>query len=128
VQIRFDENGTAEASGILEIATATKFAKQLGYSDSDIEKAKSYAKYVSGDLPFYLKAKAEVQNNNVSLQASTIQIGRVTLPESISQPLSEVVADVIERRMSEVPGLDVESMSHAKGYLELVAKAPSTIR
>ena len=41
LQIRINEDGTGEASGILEISTATMMAKQLGYSDQDIETAKS---------------------------------------------------------------------------------------
>ena len=49
VQVRFNPDGTGEASGFLKIATGITFAKNLGYSNSEIDKGKQYIKYVSGD-------------------------------------------------------------------------------
>lgn len=128
VQVRFNQDGTAEASGILEIATAVTIAKALGYSDQDIESGKSYAKYVSGDLPFYVKGTAGVTNNQVSLALSNFQLGKVTVPEKITTPASRVVEDVIERRLKQVPNIDLASVRLNADTLQFTGKVPATIK
>jgi len=128
VQIRFNPDGTSEASGILEIGTAITMAKQLGYSEADIEKGKSYVKYIAGDLPFYLKGTASVSDNQVMINPTTMQVGRVNVPASIMGPVASVVDDAIERKMKQVPGLSVSEMTISNGILHLVATSPNTIK
>ncbi len=128
VQVRINDDGTGEASGILEVSTAIILAKQLNYSDEDIEKGKSYVQYVAGDLPFYIKGNANVVNNQVTLDPSEIEIGRITLPASLVTPIANASADMIERRMSQVPGLDVKTLTLEKGAVHLVADVPDTIK
>ena len=128
VQVRFNQDGTAEVSGILEINTAISVAKTLGYSDSDIEKGKSYAKYVSGDLPFYVKGVAGATSNQISINPSEFQLGKVTVPESITTPAAKVVEDVIERRIKQVGGIDLQSIKIGSGSLQYVGTVPSSIK
>ncbi|MEI8232944.1 MAG: hypothetical protein WCG44_04355, partial [bacterium] len=118
VQVRFNDDGTAEVSGVLEIATAISVAKTLGYSDADIEKGKSYAKYVSGDLPFYVKGTTGATNNQISISPSDFQLGKVSVPESITTPAARVVEDVIERRIKQVGGINLESIKLGSGSLQ----------
>ena len=94
VQVRFNADGTGEASGFLRIATAILLAKNLGYSDNDIETGKKYVQYISGDLPFYVKGTGGMTNNSLTLDPSTFQIGRVTVPQSITKPVSQAVGDL----------------------------------
>lgn len=128
VQVKINDDGTGEASGILEVSTAIMMAKQLNYSDEDIEKGKSYVQYVAGDLPFYIKGVASVSNNKVSMSPSEIIIGRVTLPESLVSPVAKVSSDVIERRMNQIPGLNVKELTLENGAIHLVADVPDTIK
>jgi len=128
VQVRINSDGTGEVSGILDVSTAVLMAKKLGYSNADIEKAKSYAKYVAGDLPFYIKGRGGVTNNEVSVNASEIQIGRVTLPESIAGPVAEASGDMVERRMKEVPGVNIERLSLENGKVNLKGTIPNTVK
>lgn len=127
VQVRINEDGTGEVSGILETATAVMMAKQLNYSDEDIEKGKSYVKYVAGDLPFYLKGTASITNNKVSLNPSEITIGRVTLPSSLVSPVSGAVADVIERRIGQIGDSDIKEMSLQSAAVHFIGTVPNTI-
>jgi hypothetical protein len=128
VQIRFNPDGTGEASGFLKISTAISLAESLGYSDSDIEKGKQYVRYVAGDLPFYVKGTGGMTNNSLSINPSTFQIGRVTVPDSITNPVAVAVGDMIKRRISQIGGASIQEASFKSGSLHLVGSVPDAIK
>lgn len=128
VQVRFNADGTGEASGYLKIGTAISLAKNLGYSDQDIEKGKEYIKYVSGDLPFYVKGTGGMTNNQLSINPSTFQIGRVTVPDSITSPAAKAVGDMIQRRIKQIGGADIQSANFKSGSFHLLGTVPATIK
>ena len=127
VQVRFNADGTGEASGLLHIATAIDLAKNLGYSDTDIQKGKDYINYVSGDLPFYIKGTGGMYNNQLSMSPSDFKLGRVTVPESITTPASKLVGDMINRRIKQIGGADIQEASFRTGQFHLVGTVPDTI-
>ncbi len=128
VQVRFNQDGTGEASGYLKIGTAISLAKNLGYSDQDIEKGKEYIKYVSGDLPFYVKGTGGMTSNQLSINPSTFQLGRVTVPDSITSPAAKAVGDMINRRIKQIGGADIQDASFKNGSFHLSGTVPSTIK
>lgn len=128
VQVRFNQDGTAEVSGILEVTTAISLAKTLGYNDQDIEKGKSYIKYISGDLPFYVKGTTGATNNQISINPSEFKLGKVTVPENITTPAARVVEDVIERRIKQVGGINLQSVKQEADTLKFTATVPSSIK
>lgn len=128
VQIRFNPDGTGEASGFLKISTAVSLAKNLGYSDSDIEKGKTYIKYVAGDLPFYVKGTGGMTNNVLRIDPTTFQLGRVTVPQSITSPVAVAVGDMIERRLNQIGGANIQEASFKSGSLHLAGSVPETIK
>ncbi len=128
VQVRFNADGTGEASGYLKIGTAISLAKNLGYSDQDIEKGKEYIKYVSGDLPFYVKGTGGMTSNQLSISPSTFQIGRVTVPDSITSPAAKAVGDMIQRRIKQIGGADIQSANFKSGSFHLLGTVPATIK
>lgn len=127
-QVRFNPDGTGEASGLLELSTAVSLAKNLGYSDADIEKGKGYVQFVAGDLPFYVKGTGSMFNNQLVMNPSSFQLGRVTVPESITNPLKQVVVDMINRRLKQIGGADIQEASFKTGSLHLVGTVPDTIK
>jgi hypothetical protein len=128
VQVRFNADGTAEASGILELGTAINLAKNLGYTDADIAKGEQYVSYVNGNLPFYIKGTGNVKNNVVTLNPTSFQLGRVTVPESITTPAARAVEDMAERRMKQLNGLDIKSATIENGKLKIDGTIPATIK
>jgi hypothetical protein len=128
VQVRFNSDGTGEASGYLEIATAVSLAKNLGYSDADIQKGKDYIKYVAGDLPFYVKGTGGMTNNVLEVNPTNFQIGKVNVPESITSPLSKVVEDMVYRRLNQIGGANVRDANFKDGKLHLDATVPDSIK
>ena len=128
VQVRFNPDGTGEASGFLKIATGITFAKNLGYSNSEIDKGKEYIKYISGDLPFYIKGTGGMTNNILSINPSTLQIGRVTVPESITKLAAVGLGDMIERRIAQIGGADIKDANFKNGVFHLDGTVPETIK
>ncbi len=128
VQVRINDDGTGEVSGILEIKTALAVARSLGYSDQDIARGQTYVQYVAGDLPFYVKGVGSVVNNQVTLAPSTFSLGRVNVPESITKLAALAVSDMIERRLTKVGGIDIREFSLGQGQVHLVGRVPDTIK
>lgn len=128
VQIRFNPDGTGEASGFLKISTAISLAKNLGYSDSDIETGKKYVQYVAGVLPFYVKGTGGMTNNTLSINPASFQIGRVSVPESITTPVAAAVGDMIKRRISQIGGANIEDANFKSGTFHLKGSVPETIK
>lgn len=128
VQVKFNPDGTGEASGILKLSTAVSLAKNLGYTDSDIDKGKKYVQYVAGDLPFYVKGTGGMVNNTLSMNPSELVIGRVNVPENIVTPLKSAVADMVNRRIKQIGGADIKEASFATGAFHLIGTVPSTIK
>jgi len=128
VQIKFNPDGTGEASGILKVDTAISLAKSLGYSDADIDKAKSYIKYVKGDLPFYVKGSGGMSDNVLSIDPSVFKIANVTVPESITNLASVAVEDMVKKRIDQIGGADIKEANFQSGSLHLVGTVPDTIK
>lgn len=128
VQVRFNPDGTGEASGFLKIATGITFAKNLGYSNSDIDEGKKYIKYIAGDLPFYIKGTGGMTDNLLSVNPTTLQIGRVTVPESIAKPVAGLIEDMIERKIAQIGGADIKDASFKTGAFHLDGTVPETIK
>jgi len=128
VQVKFYPDGSAEASGILKLPVAVVLAKQLGYSESEIEQGKQYVEFVNGDLPFYLKGNGGMTNNEIRMNPTAFQIGKITVPDTIISPLKSLVTDMINRRIDQIGGVDVREASFTTGAFKLVGTVPSTIK
>ena len=128
VQVRFNSDGTGEASGILEIKTAINIAKFLGYNDEQIATGEKYIKYVAGDVPFYVKGTGGVTNNQVTISPTDFKLGRVEVPKEITTQAAGVVSDAIERRLGQVSGIDVKSLDFSKGSLHIEGTVPDTVK
>ena len=111
--------------GTASPATLCLRAKKLGYSDSDIDKGKSYVKFIRGGLPFYAKAVPSVKNNQVSLPIQNLQVGRVNIPDSLVKTINFAVEDSIERRINQISGLTIESAQVEKANFHLKAISPN---
>lgn len=128
VQVKLHEDGSAEASGMLKIAEAVALAKNLGYSDEQIEIASKYATFVNGDLPVYVAGAVSVVNNQVSVDTSTIKMGNVTLPKYIESQVVVAVEDAVERKIRQVPTVQIQNMDLSGGQLNIAGTVPQLER
>lgn len=128
VQVRFNPDGTGEAAGYLKIGTAVDLAHNLGYSDADIAKGKEYLKYVSGDLPFYVKGTGGMTGNKLTINPSSFNIGRVSVSDSLTGAVALAVTDMINRRIAQIGGADIKDASFKNGSFHLQGSVPDTIK
>lgn len=81
VQIRFSGDGTAEASGIIDSSQAVPFMLSAGVSQANADRVASAIK-LAGRMSFYVNGSCSVDNNNVNLTLSQVQVGRLNVPAS----------------------------------------------
>jgi hypothetical protein len=65
VQIRINEDGTAEASFDLNIDTTVNEAKKLGYTDQQIDEGKKYLGILGDSVYIYAKLSVEVRTRSI---------------------------------------------------------------
>jgi hypothetical protein len=101
LQIRIGSDGTIEGAGTLIIDKAMPYALGLGYSETQIRDAMQKYQIPPFQAPFYIKGKGSVINDQVSVNASVIQIGLVPIPENIvsqvNREAEKVLDDLISR-------------------------------
>jgi hypothetical protein len=127
IQVRFNNDGTGEISGILEIKTAINTAKLLGYNDRDIETGQKYVQ-TFGDLTFYVKGTGGVKNNVISLNPTDFKIGNVTVPKDLTTQVAPVVSNAIEKRINQVGTIQIKSLDFSTGKLHIEGTVPDTVR
>ena len=118
VQIKISDDGTIEGSATLVIAKGLPYAMALGYSEEQIKNAMTKYNLPQFEVPFYVRGKGEVINDKVTVDAQTIEIGKVSIPASIvSQVNSEakkVLEDIIHKHSS---SFHAESVTFANGKM-----------
>ncbi|PKN02684.1 hypothetical protein CVU76_01440 [Candidatus Dojkabacteria bacterium HGW-Dojkabacteria-1] len=93
-QIRINGDGTVEASSSISIPVAESFAKMLGYTQEDINKAKTYLKYIPDPLPLYAKGRASITENNAIYDIESLKIGGYTVPNSLNNSLADLLENI----------------------------------
>lgn len=122
VQIRFNGDGTAEASGYLNSGQAVPFMTSAGVSQENADKVASALK-LAGTMPFYLKGTCSVTNNAVDLSLSKIEIGRIPVPGSWYQGKESQGTPYITNLLDS-NGFMVESLSTADGKVSMKGTRP----
>ncbi|GAB4276966.1 MAG: hypothetical protein Kow0056_07960 [Coriobacteriia bacterium] len=80
VQVRFNDDGTAEASGVLVAGELPGFLSGLGVPQSEIDVVYDRVPVLRGNVVVYAAGACSVSNNTVDLALSEIQVGRITIP------------------------------------------------
>ena len=124
-QVKISSDGTVEASGVISISKVSQWSRDLGASEGLVETAKSYIGFVSPNPSFYLKGKISVASNQINLNVSEAKISRFTAPKSIINQYQGQLADFVEQRMAQVPGLNVRLAKFEGGKLVLDATYPA---
>ena len=124
VQIRVNNDGTVEASGILVKKNLAKMAEAYGYSGDDIKKMDNAIAAVPGNPRFYVKGTASITNNNVNLNVQEAEIGRINAKTIVSESQAE---SIIEQGIKHVPNANIRSASFGNGELKLDATLPSQL-
>ena len=122
-----NEDGSMEGSAMLSLEKAVGFAKYLGYSDEEIEKAKSTVSWFDGSMPVYVKAEGSIINDQISLDVSDAQIAFYSPPQSILDGAEKVLESIYPKVRSIAPALSIESLTNEGGEMKFVGTIPQSV-
>ncbi len=128
VQIRINNDGTAEASFDLDIETTVKEAKKLGYTDEEIEKGKKYLGVLGDSVYVYAKLSFDISNDELTVSPYTFRIQNFNVPSSITKMVAETGSNAIEDRLDQVPNLSIDSLKQVEDKLQFKGTIPESLR
>jgi hypothetical protein len=122
-QMKINQDGTVEASGLLDRTKLDGYLAANGLTD-----VRTYASMLSvlpTKVPFYVKGAMTITDNKVSMQVTTAQVGRLSFPTDATTV--QAASQVVEREISHIPGLNVSSLTFSSGKMHFVGTHPSRI-
>lgn len=125
-QVRLSD-GVVEVSGNLNTQYANEFVGFIGgvgYSESDVAKAVSWAQKFAADAPVYINATASVQNDVLSFQLNKVQVGRFNVPMDIA---SNVLSTGTTNAILNTQGLVAASAVPEQGAMRFSGELPTTV-
>jgi len=127
VQVKFSDNGVIETSGNLDTSNLRAFASSVGYggySSENAEKGLNWLEKIGSDPAFYIKATAEITNNELTLHTQEVQINRIPLPADTA---NNVLTTLTETIVKSVSGLNAEKVTIGENSFNFRGSAPSKI-
>ena len=125
VQIRFNQDGSGEASGVINMAKIFPYLSTLDVSAADVEKAMDKLKIPKTDLVFYIKVSGSVKNNQVNCKISRFELGRIPIPMSYISRYTPAINSFLENNvLGNRPAYEIKSMTIAGGRLLFDGKLP----
>jgi len=126
-QVKFVDGGL-EVSGSVNAAYIPNFVSFIGgvgYSQSTVDQASSYAKLL-GDPPIYIKADASVSNNVLALNVTKAKVGRFNIPVNIANNvLSNGTGSIKTNATPE--GYEAKNVSFQGGQMHFFGTSPTTV-
>lgn len=131
MQIKINEDGTGECSGLVQVDKIIGFIQATGnkYSEEDIQKALDYLRLSREDsMPFYFKISGRAADNQIKeITPEKLEIGRFPIPSSI---LDRALPEIISFGNSQIEnfaGLNVEDASIEDGKVSFKGEIPSEV-
>lgn len=126
VQIRAG-NGTVEVSGNLKPANVSSFIHFIGgvgYSQSAIDKATSWAQKLVNRAPVYVKAEVSAVNDQLSFKLDEAKVGRLNIPQDVA---SNVLRTGLTNAILNADNYAIKSASFTNGQLNFSGTYPTTV-
>ncbi len=124
-QVKIYPGGLIETSGNIDIAKLTKWAADLNADPQVIGQIDKYIGGIAANPSFYLKGTMSVTNNNIDLNVSEAQISVVKVDKQTIDQYQGQVADFVEERIANVPGMEIKSADFSSGKLVFDASYPA---
>jgi len=126
VQIRAG-NGTVEVSGNLKpenVSSFIHFIGGVGYSQSAIDKATSWAQKLVNRAPVYVKAEVSATNDQLSFKLVDAKVGRLNIPQDIA---SNVLRTGLTNAILNADNYAIKNASFSNGQLNFSGTYPTTV-
>ncbi|MEM3374303.1 MAG: hypothetical protein QXE31_03720 [Candidatus Woesearchaeota archaeon] len=113
VQIRINNDNTAEVSGRIKTSVLENYKKSVNLKDEEVDKGLNYIKYLQNPT-FYAKGKVEIKNNIVELDYETIKINNFEVPKEYDNKIESTSTRTLYNIKNSVKGLDVLNVKEMK--------------
>jgi hypothetical protein len=128
-QVRFNPDGSAEFSGILELDTLKDYARARGVSEGDmdvvLERVGSMG-FLQKNMPFYIKGTGSVVNGSISFNTTAFKIGRISILSQFEEYKSQLV-DLLHEDVLSIPGFSVNNFSISNGQMHFDGTLPTSV-
>ena len=124
MQVKSNPDGTAEASGILDIKKLKGFIAYFGYSSADLDKGLEYINATNlTHFPIYFKGKGSITNNQVTLELQLVEVYGFALPSDVTKQaevgLVAITESVISKVGSSKTQIEKLELKDEKAYLKV---------
>lgn len=131
IQIKINEDGTAESSGLVRVDKVIGYIKATGnnFSEEDIQKALDYLQLSRRDsIPYYFKMSGKIEDNKITdISADKLEIGRFPIPKSMVEGVIPQVKDFGNKQIEDFAGLKVEESYVEGGKIKFKGQVPDEI-
>jgi hypothetical protein len=125
VQVKVNQDGSIESSGIIKADKIFNTAEALGFSSEEVKKAMNEYNLPVKDLVFYVKFSGKVENNKVDINLAKAEIGRIPLPSFVTEKAVPAAVVALESVIESIPGLYYKSVSFENGKMSVDGTVPA---
>ncbi len=123
-QVKIYPGGLIETSGNIDISKLVKWATDLNADPEVTSQIDRYIGGIAANPSFFLKGTMSVTDNSIDLNVQQAQISVLQVDKATIDQYQGQVADFVEERIANVPGMDVRSADFSSGKLLLNASYP----
>jgi hypothetical protein len=130
VQVRFNADNTAEASGILHLDILKDYALARGLSESDFNDAISKLNWytaVQKEMPYYVKGTGSVVNGAITFNCDDFKLGRLPIPVSQINDRKTDLLNLLNSDILKIPGFSVKNFSISNGQMHFEGTLPAVV-
>jgi len=124
VQIKINQDGTAEASGYIDFETAKSYALSFGVSTNDINSVLNKFPIPQSKFPFYLKASGNVSHDKINLNLSSAKLANIPVPANIIDQYLDPAINFIEDKYLSSESINIETLENKSGEIYLKGDLP----
>jgi len=125
LQVKINNDGTAQASGILNLVNLIPYLS-LSVSTDEVQKAIDQF-HISGNPPFYAQGTVSVINNQVTFNINKLSVSQIPIPANYINENISAVNKFASDRLNSIPNLSVRSLSLTSGQVNLDATVPEKV-
>ncbi|MBI4080924.1 MAG: hypothetical protein HY430_04100 [Candidatus Levybacteria bacterium] len=126
-QIKINDDGTEEISGVLILDRIPGFLIARGYPEDLVHAMRDSVKYVPTDPTFYIKLDAGWENDTLQMNLQKAEFGRWPVDESFLKEYNSVITAVVQRHVLSVPNLHIDSLQFENGQMQYIGSFPEKI-
>lgn len=124
MQVRINDDDTAEVSGVLKLTQIGPFLEAMNISQADFEKGLAEANIPLKDVPFYAKGFGSAQNNTLDITMTNFEVGRFPVPRGIIDQYQDELTDFGYSIMRNIPGFSVNEARFENGSIYFDGELP----